>query len=248
MMDFLASSIAFVVLLTLGFAVGWWTNRRANRKSKVAPSAPLPPTTYSQLLELREVGELSVFKAVSKDILTHSDHTFGDFGRRYLSWAFTKKRLAMIFEFEMDFRYDLRDPRCRIETMPDGTAQITLPPCNVDVSIRDLSFYDEQRARLLPWLLPDLVQGFFEGRFSEDDKNRLIAGAREHAMGQAAVLAERYRPAFEGSARRTLGHMSMALGQGQATLKFSESERVVIGGARVDLPSSAMPPAPGSVQ
>jgi hypothetical protein len=56
----------------------------------------------------------------------------------------------------------------------DRRAILHLPPCKVDVAIKDLSFYDEQRAKFMPWLFPDLLQGFFDGRFSEEDKNRLI--------------------------------------------------------------------------
>ncbi|MFN9775702.1 MAG: DUF4230 domain-containing protein, partial [Burkholderiales bacterium] len=207
----LATLAALVVFLLLGFGGGWaW---RAKRRAE-----PRELLVRSSIDELRAIGELSVFKAVSKDLITHSDHTFGEFGRKYLSWAFTKKKLAMVFEFEMDFRYDLRSDRFRIDAQrpaadvgpregapqPPAKALIELPPCRVEVSIKDLAFYDEQRSRLLPWLLPDLLQGFFDGRFSEEDKNRLIGAARAHAMAQAQGLAERYRAQVERSAYTTL--------------------------------------------
>lgn len=168
----LSQALAILVLLLAGFAGGWWWQRMRERVARAA----LAPRHDAQLLELRAVGELSVFKAVSKDILTHTDRTFGEFGRKYLRWAFSRKRLAMIFEFEMDFRYDLRDPRCTVsaELGPDGRPlrAVLLPPCKVDVSIRDLLFYDEQRARFRPWLLPDLLQGFFQGAFSLPVRSR----------------------------------------------------------------------------
>ena len=155
----LATLGALVVFLLLGFGGGWaW---RAKRRAE-----PREIVVRSSIDELRAIGELSVFKAVSKDLITHSDHTFGEFGRKYLSWAFTKKKLAMVFEFEMDFRYDLRSDQFRIEAVgsaadvgprpgapsPPPGARIDLPPCKVEVSIKDLAFYDEQRSRLLPWL------------------------------------------------------------------------------------------------
>ncbi len=224
---------ALVVFLLLGFGGGWaW---RARRRSE-----PRELVVRSSIDELRAIGELSVFKAVSKDLITHSDHTFGEFGRKYLSWAFTKKKLAMVFEFEMDFRYDLRSDRFRIDAqrppadvgpregtpLPAPKALIELPPCKVEVSIKDLAFYDEQRSRLLPWLLPDLLQGFFDGRFSEEDKNRLIGAARAHAMAQAQGLAERYRAQVERSAYTTLAMLVRPLGYPEIEVRFAQSQEL----------------------
>jgi hypothetical protein len=215
---------AVVVLFAAGLVVGWrWQRARAKR-------ARPEPTIHSQIAELRTVGELSVFRAVSKDILTQVDHSFGDFGRKYLSWAFTKKKLAMVFEFEMDFRYDLRSEMMQVESVDDGEggrrAIVHLPPCRVEVSIKDMSFYDEQRARFLPWLLPDLVQGFFDGRFSEEDKNRLIASAKGHALSQAQLLAVRYRAQVEHSAYSTLRLLARPLGFNGLELRFREQAEV----------------------
>jgi hypothetical protein len=216
---------ALVVFLGLGFGAGWlWRarGRAAARELRVR----------SSIDELRAIGELSVFKAVSKDLITHSDHTFGEFGRKYLRWAFTKKKLAMVFEFEMDFRFDLRSDQFRVEAVaPAGgeepaTARLSLPPCRVDVSIKDLAFYDEQRSRLLPWLLPDLLQGFFDGRFSEEDKNRLIAAARAHAMAQAQGLADRYREQVERSAYTTLAMLVRPLGFPSVEVRFAQRQEL----------------------
>ncbi|HYF59104.1 MAG TPA: DUF4230 domain-containing protein [Burkholderiaceae bacterium] len=229
----LGTLAALVVFLGVGFGGGWaW---RARRRAE-----PRELVVRSSIDELRAIGELSVFKAVSKDLITHSDHTFGEFGRKYLSWAFTKKKLAMVFEFEMDFRYDLRSEAFRIEALgpptdvgprpgapsPPPLARIDLPPCRVEVSIKDLAFYDEQRSRLLPWLLPDLLQGFFDGRFSEDDKNRLIAAARAHAMAQAHGLAERYRAQVERSAYTTLAMLVRPLGFPAVEVRFAPRQEL----------------------
>jgi hypothetical protein len=229
----LATLAALVVFLALGFGGGWaW---RAKRHAE-----PRELVVRSSIDELRAIGELSVFKAVSKDLITHSDHTFGEFGRKYLSWAFTKKKLAMVFEFEMDFRYDLRSDRLRIDAQrpaadagpregapqPPAKALIELPPCKIEVSIKDLAFYDEQRSRLLPWLLPDLLQGFFDGRFSEEDKNRLIGAARAHAMAQAQGLAERYRAQVERSAYTTLAMLVRPLGYPEIEVRFARNQEL----------------------
>lgn len=222
----LSQLAAMVVLLLAGVAVGWFWQRSRNRRP-----ARTEPSIASQLTELRSVGELSVFKAVSKDILTQVDHSFGDFGRKYLGWAFSKKKLAMVFEFEMDFRYNLRSDQLRVETQEDGPGQsrraiLHLPPCTVDVSIKDVSFYDEQRAKFMPWLFPDLLQGFFDGRFSEEDKNRLIASAKHHALIQAQSLAQRYRPQVEQSAYSTLRILTKPLGFPELEVRFQNTAQV----------------------
>jgi hypothetical protein len=226
--------LGLVVFLLIGFGGGWlW---QASRRA----AAPRELVVRSSIDELRAIGELSVFKAVSKDLITHSDHTFGEFGRKYLSWAFTKKKLAMVFEFEMDFRFDLKSEQFHIDTVTAPTdvgpragspqapplARISLPPCKVEVSIKDLAFYDEQRSRLLPWLLPDLVQGFFDGRFSEDDKNQLIAAARAHALAQAQGLAERYRAQVERSAFNTLALLVRPLGYSNLEVRFASKQEL----------------------
>ena len=213
--------VAGALALALGLGAGWMFGRfSGSRPRKVEIDL------HRTVSEFRSLGELSAFKAVSKDLITHVDHSFGDFGRKYLSWAFTKKKLAMLFEFEMDFRFDLRSEEVRIEAQGDR-AIVHLPQARVDVAIKNLSFYDEQRARFLPWLLPDLLQGFFDGRFSEEDKNRLIAAAREHAVVEARSLALRYRPQIEASAHATLQILTRSLGYQSLEVRFGQADPVI---------------------
>ncbi len=230
--------LATLLVLLIGLGFGGLIAWRLLRKKKSQPAA-LQPTLHSQITELRAVGELRVFKGVSKDILTHVDHSFGDFGKKYLSWAFSKKKLAMVFEFEMDFSYDLRSELMAIDTQQRAHGEVnvlTLPPCKVEVSIKSIQFYDEQRAKLLPWLLPDLVQGFFDGRFSEEDKNQLIDAAKSRALAQANELFERYRPQVERSAFLTITHLVRPLSVGnnqgasnQLELRIAQAQPLVIG-------------------
>jgi Protein of unknown function (DUF4230) len=241
----LSQLIAAVIILLMGLAVGilaawWWFRSKRSKSTTIAT-----PTLNSQITELRAVGELRVFKGVSKDILTHVDHSFGDFGRKYLSWAFTKKKLAMVFEFEMDFSYDLRSEylQLRNEQSSNGTvAVITLPPCKVEVSIKNLQFYDEQRAKFLPWLLPDLVQGFFNGRFSEEDKNALINAAKGHALAQAQDLFVRYRPQVENSAFQAMRHIGQAFGNRQIRLEFPTEINAISSADTPGLLGESLPP------
>ena len=225
--------LAGAIALVLGLAGGWLVGRFTGRKPR-----KVEIDLHRTVSEFHALGELSAFKAVSKDLITHVDHSFGDFGKKYLSWAFTKKKLAMLFEFEMDFRFDLRSSEVKIEVRHDlgdkpgdgprgRHAIVHLPQAKVDVSIKNLSFYDEQRARFLPWLLPDLLQGFFDGRFSEEDKNRLIAAAREHAVVEAKALALRYRPQIEASAHSTLQILTRSLGYQSLEVRFGKADHLI---------------------
>lgn len=181
---------------------------------------------YSTIQHMRSIGHLSVFKVYTKEIVTQTDHTWGEFGAKFLSWAISGKKMAMIFEFEIDFRYDLRRPDFRIEESSEGGYTIAMPPCFHEVHIRNISFYDEQRSRFLPWLLPDLVSGFLGGGFTETDKNRLVAAARSHAENQAAELIGNLQSEVQNSAKATLQSISKAFGAEDVSFVFAPESRL----------------------
>ncbi len=217
-MDTFFTIVGFILTLIIGLGVGWLL-----RKPKA--TALVSPAIHSSIEELRAIGELSVFKAITKEIVTETGHTFGEFGRKYLRWAFSKKKLAMIFEFDIDFRYNLQSPQLQIETsitQPSGirTAIITLPACACAVNIRNLYFYDEQKSAALPWLLPSLIGEAFGTGFSETDKNALITSAREHAQKEAQILIERIKPEVERSARTTLTALAHSFGVKEVSIRF----------------------------
>jgi hypothetical protein len=200
----------------LGGGVGWLFARRGKHAANDTHA-------HTSLEGMRAVGELSVFKAITKEIVTETDYSFGEFGRKYLRWAFSQKKLAMIFEFQIDFRYDLRSPEFSIDSGDgaDGrSARLHLPPVKAEISVRSLRFYDEQRSKLMPWLLPDLLNGAFGPGFTEEDKNRLLEGAAAHAKSHAHALIEQLRPEVEASARATLIPLAQALGVRNAQLSF----------------------------
>lgn len=181
---------------------------------------------HSTIQHMRSIGHLSVFKVYTKEIVTQTDHTWGEFGAKFLSWAISGKKMAMIFEFEIDFRYDLRRPDFRIEESSERGYTIVMPPCFHEVHIRNISFYDEQRSRFLPWLLPDLVSGFLGGGFTEADKNRLVAAARGHAETQAAELIGNLQSEVQNSAKATLQSISKAFGAEDVSFEFAPEGRL----------------------
>lgn len=192
------------------------------RLRRKAPSAR-ETSLLSSLETVRTIGHLSVFKAFTKEIVTETDHSWGAFGKKYLSWVLSNKKMAMIFEFEIDFRYDLRSSEFSIsETSPECYV-FTMPPCIHEAHIRNIQFYDEQGARLFPWLLPDLLNGFLPSGFSETDKNRLVADARSHAEQQAKQLIKNLEADVQASAKRTLESITHSLGVKKVDFEFLQA-------------------------
>lgn len=174
--------------------------------------------------ELRAIGVLSAFKAVTKEIVTARDHALGDLGKRYLNWLITEKKMAMIFEFDIDFQYDLRDPAFTITETAPGRFRLRLPPCAYVVHVRNVTFYDEQGGKLLPILLPDVVNRILGGGFSEADRNKLMEEARSQAEALARNLARRLSSEVQTSARQTLEMLAKGFGASAVAVEFAEAE------------------------
>ena len=181
---------------------------------------------HASIEEIRSVGELVVFKMITKEIVTAADHWFGEFGKRYLTWLLSNKKMAMIFEFEIDFRYDLRSNEFVIEPTGGDSYRLKMPNCFYQTHIRDIFFYDEQSSKLLPWLIPDLLNRAFGSGFSESDKNRLKEEAKLQAGAMAKDFVEKMRTEVEASAKKTLEALGRAFGAGSVTVSFSGSELV----------------------
>ena len=202
-----------VALVAVG--VFWfWLRRR-----KKSPGRE--PLVFSSIEKLRAIGQLSVYKVMTKEIVTETDHSWGELGSRYLSWVLSTRKMAMIFEFVIDFRYDLKSPVFQISQTGEATYAVDMPPCDYEVHIRDIRFYDEQRAKLMPWLLPDLLNGFLSGGFSEEDKNKLVDAARGHAEKQAIELIGSIQSDVQKSARTTLESLSRAFGAENIEFRFA---------------------------
>lgn len=224
---------AFLIGMAAGavaLSAGWLALRHRRKK----PAEEL--RILSSIEQLRAIGQLSVYKVMTKEIVTETDHSWGEFGSRYLGWILSKKKMAMIFEFVIDFRYDLQSPLFEIAPTGEAACTITMPPCEFEVNIRDIRFYDEQGSRFLPWLLPDLLNGFLGGGFSEEDKNRLVDAARGHAEKQALELIGNMQSEVQKSAVNTLESIARAFGiesvkfgfapQGAADIQVAVSEKL----------------------
>jgi len=214
--------IAIGIMLGLIGAFVVFVVFRFHRKHKM----PTKPSTYTSIEDLRSVGELVVFKIVTKEIVTTAEHWFGEFGKKYFLWLASTKKMAMIFEFEISFRYNLRSSEFVIKAENEGHYRLIMPKCLYETSIRDISFYDEQNAKLLPWLLPDLVNRAFGPGFNETDKNRLMEEAKQQAVQMAKEFTDKMQSEVQKSATQTLEAIGKAFGAEKVTLDFSEAQLV----------------------
>jgi hypothetical protein len=206
-------------LVVAGLIVLWFRTRRggAGRKGMEIRAA-------SAIEELRAIGVLSAFKAVTKEIVTARDHSLGDLGRRYLEWLITSKKMAMIFEFDIDFQYDLRDPSFDVQEEDAGRYRLRMPRCDYVVHVRNVTFYDEQGGKLLPIILPDVINKILGGGFNEVDRNKLMEEAKAQAEKLAQNLARRLRSEVQTSARQTMEMLAKSFGAAGVRVEFADAE------------------------
>ncbi len=211
------------VLIGLGVAVLMTLTWRLARRGRGKSRKPAAPTIESFVTSMRAVGELSVFRIMTKEVITASEHWFGEFGKKYLNWLLSEQRITLVMEFDVDFRYDLNDPACKVDRTGPDSCRITLPPCRHEVFLRDMRIHSEDKPELLPWLMPDLVGRFFTGGFSVDAKNQLISETRQESRRFAAELVRKVETEAQNSAIRTLSTLTQGLGQLQVEFVFTPS-------------------------
>ena len=173
--------------------------------------------------ELKAIGVLSVFKAVTKEIVTARDHSLGDLGKRYLEWLISSKKMAMIFEFDIDFQFDLRDPAFAVEAEGAGRYRLQMPRCDYVVHVRNVTFYDEQGGKLLPIILPDVINKILGGGFNEVDRNKLMEEAKGQAEALAENLARRLSSEVQTSARQTMEMLAKSFGATAVRVVFPDA-------------------------
>ena len=173
--------------------------------------------------ELKAIGVLSGFKAVTKEIVTARDHSLGDLGKRYLEWLISSKKMAMIFEFDIDFQYDLRDPSFTVQADGPGRYRLQMPRCDYVVHVRNVTFYDEQGGKLLPIILPDVINKILGGGFNEVDRNKLMEEAKAQAEALAENLARRLSSEVQTSARQTMEMLAKSFGAAAVRVIFPDT-------------------------
>ena len=180
--------------------------------------------TTAAIEELKAIGVLSVFKAVTKEIVTARDHLLGNLGQRYLEWLISSKKMAMIFEFDIDFQYDLRDPAFAVQEDGPGRYRLQMPRCDYVVHVRNVTFYDEQGGKLLPIILPDVINKIIGGGFNEVDRNKLMEEAKAQAEKLAQNLARRLSSEVQTSARQTMEMLAKSFGAQSVRVVFPDAE------------------------
>lgn len=214
-------SLLLLALLGLSGAVVFLSFRLASRGAN-STSKRDSTHSISSIEQLRSIGELSVFQVYSKEIVTKTDHALGGFGKEYLRWLIGEKKLSMIFEFEINFIYDLRSPRLEIAKSGDGEYLIKMPPCKYKLFIADMKFYDEKDGKFMPLLLPDLLNSFFVSSFGEDDKNRVIAEAKSEVAKMSERLIEQLQSKIHKSACDTLEAIAKSFGASSVSFEFKD--------------------------
>ena len=213
--------IATVIGIILGVAGSIIAKKAFGRKASVKGARHDQICAFVE--NMKSVGELVVFKAFTKEIVTTADNWLGKIGKNYLTWLMSNMKMAMVFQFEINFWYDLRSPDFIVTQAGDGRFYVTMPECLYNINIKDISFYDEQSAKLLDWLLPPLISRVFAKDFSEEDKNRLKDEAKLQASSMADHLIKQLSSEIEISARQTMEMLAKSFGAKSVSLDFSKS-------------------------
>jgi len=215
-----------IIMFTVGLLlpVGIWL---VLKKSKDSETKIDEVAHFSAVERFHSLGELNVYKVVTKEIVTARDHAFGEIGQKYFRWLLSNKKMAIIFQFDIDFKYDLNASDFQVNEHSDGSYEIMMPEVMYETNIKDIKFYDEQGAKLLPWLLPSLLTAAFSDGFDESSKNKLIEEAKEQVGRMAVEFATSMQGDVENSARKTLESIAKGFGAQRVTVTFSNSEGVM---------------------
>jgi len=173
--------------------------------------------------KFRSVGELVVYKILTKEIVRKHGHSFGPMGEKYFRWLMSTKKMAIIVTYDVDFRYDLRSPDFMILKQNDGTYRLKMPKCFYTTSLRGIEIYDEQADRFMDWLLPGLISQALGTKFGVEDKNKLIDAAKTEVDRLAKDYVQKVLSEIQNSARRTLEGISRGLGVERLEIDFTDS-------------------------
>ncbi|MSN97055.1 DUF4230 domain-containing protein [Campylobacter sp. FMV-PI01] len=219
-------SILVMALLAVIFVL-----LRQNKKLNSSPSTEIS----TSITKLKSIGELSVFKIYSKEIVTKKDSAIGGFWDKIFGWSMSKKQIALIFEFEINFIYDLRSKEFEIKHLNDNSYKITMPPCKYEFSIKDMKIYDEKNSKFLPFLLPDSLSGLFGPGFSESDKNALINEAKDEVKNMSVKIIDDLEKQIHKSAILTLETIARSFGADDLEFEFKDSEKMYVKDSKVEI-------------
>ena len=204
--------IGVLIGSVIGFLLGFiWYQKKSKTKQN--------PVKFNVGSYLTRIGELRVYRAYMKEIVTSVDHVWGEIGKKYFSWMLSEKKLAMVFEFEVDFVYNLFSKNFKVEQNQNGLS-VTMPRCKYDVKIKDFYFYDEQGTRLK--ILPEFLSSIFDGGVSEDEKNELVKMAIKQVEEIAKKVAKNIQSDVDKTTRATINNLIMGFNEHIDSFKFNE--------------------------
>lgn len=177
---------------------------------------------HSDITQLKSIGELNVFQVFNKEIVTKKDSAFNGFWKNLLGWSLSEKQIALIFEFEIVFLYDLKNKDFNIINLQNDNYKITMPECKYKYSIIDMKFYDEKNAKFLPFLLPDFINSTGLS-FSEEEKNKLIKQAKEEVKILSLNLIKNLESKIHKSAIDTIEAIAKSFGAKNIEFEFKDN-------------------------
>ena len=204
--------IGVLIGSVIGFLLGFiWYQKKSKTKQN--------PVKFDVGSYLTRIGELRVYRAYMKEIVTSVDHVWGEIGKKYFSWMLSEKKLAMVFEFEVDFVYNLFSKDFKVEQNQGGLT-VKMPRCKYDVKIKDFYFYDEQGTRLK--ILPEFLSSIFDGGVSEDEKNELVKMAIKQVEEIAKKVAKNIQSDVDKTTKATINNLIMGFNEHIDSFKFNE--------------------------
>lgn len=217
-MEILTIIVAFLLVLSLTFVYRQSKELKAMNKNK--------PQVESKIVDFKSIGELNVFQIYSKEIVTKKSDGMSGLWKPLLGWSLSKKQIAIIFGFEINFIYDLRSSQFKIEEFQNDDYKITMPPCKYKYSITDMKIYDEKNSKFLPFLLPDSINGLLGVSFSEDDKNKLIDEAKNEVKALSLSMIKNLETKIHKSATDTLSAIARSFGAKNVEYVFQDNKAV----------------------
>lgn len=213
--------LTFVLIILLAVAIFFLWKQNNFLKGERKKNKTSISTTMTKL---RSVGELSVFQIYSKEVVTRRDSGLTGFWKNIFGWSMTQKQIAIIFEFEVNFIYDLRSEEFSIKELEEGVYRIYMPTCGYKYFIKDMKIYDEQNSKFLPFFLPDSINKIFGVSFSEEDKNRLIDEAKDEVKTMSLKIINELKSKIHKSATDTLETIAKSFGAKEVSFVFKDEE------------------------